>query len=58
VGRLAARHTLFLLAFAAMAIGFVAWVVLAFMLYGLMSSSAELVGFLMLIFTLAGAAMP
>lgn len=55
--RLAARHALFILAFAAMVIGFVAWVVLAFMLYGLMSSSGRVLGLLMLIFTLTGAAM-
>lgn len=54
---LAARHALFILAFAATAIGLVAWVVLAFMLYGLMSSSGRLLGLLMVIFTLAGAAM-
>ena len=57
LARLAARHALFIFAFAAMAIGFVAWVVLAFMLYGLMGSSGRLLGLLMLIFTLAGAAM-
>jgi hypothetical protein len=57
LGRLAARHAPFILAFAAMAIGFLAWVVLAFMLYRLMSSSGRLLGLLMLIFTLAGAAM-
>ncbi len=56
LARLATRHALFILAFAAMAIGFVVWVVLAFMLYGLMSSSGRLLGLLMLIFTLAGAA--
>lgn len=45
VARLAARHALFILAFAAMAIGFIAWVVLAFTLYGLMSSSGRLLDF-------------
>jgi len=45
VARLAARHALFILAFAAMAIGFIAWVVLAFTLHGLMSSSGRLLDF-------------
>jgi hypothetical protein len=57
LARLAARHAVFILAFAAMLIGFVAWVTLAFMLYGLMSSSGRLLGLLMLTFTVAGAAM-
>lgn len=55
--RLGASHGLFTLAFASMAIGFVAWVVLAFMLYRLMSSYGRAAGLLMLIFTVAGAAM-
>jgi len=54
----AARHAVFILAFAAMVIGFVvAWVVLAVMLYGLMSSFGRLLGLLMVIFTVAGAGM-
>jgi uncharacterized protein DUF4386 len=56
--RLDARHAMFILAFAVMVIGFVvAWVVLAFMLYGLMGSSGQLLGLLMVIFTVAGAGM-
>jgi hypothetical protein len=58
LARLAARHAVFILAFAAMAIGFVvAWVVLAFMLNRLMSSSGRLAGVLMVTFTVAGAGM-
>jgi hypothetical protein len=57
LARLAARHAVFIQAFAAMLIGFVAWVALAFMLYGLMSFSGRLLGLLMLTFTVAGAAM-
>jgi hypothetical protein len=58
LARLDARHAMFILAFAAMLIGFVvAWVVLAFMLYGLMGSSGQLLGLLMVIFTVAGAGM-
>ena len=55
--RLVANHAQFDLAFAAMAIGFVAWVVLGFLLYRLMSSSGRLSGLLMVTFTLAGVAM-
>jgi Domain of unknown function (DUF4386) len=58
LARLDARHAMFILAFAVMVIGFVvAWVVLAFMLYGLMGSSGQLLGLLMVIFTVAGAGM-
>ena len=56
-GRLAASHTIFDLAFAAMAIGFAAWVALAVLLYRLVSWSGRLSGALMLIFTAAGVAM-
>lgn len=55
--RLAAEHALFGLALASMAVGFVTWLVLAVMLYRLMSSSGRLPGLLMLLFTVAGAAM-
>ena len=57
LARLADRDALFIPAFAAMAIGFVAWLVLACMLYGLMSSSGRLLGLLMVIFTAAGVAI-
>jgi hypothetical protein len=40
-----------------MAIGFAAWIVLAVLLYRLMSSSGRLPGILMLTFTVAGVAM-
>jgi hypothetical protein len=57
LGHLAADHALFSLAFAAMGIGFAAWIVLGLMLYRLMSSAGRLLGLLMLVFTVAGVAM-
>lgn len=57
LGRLAARHALFTLGVAASVIGFGAWIVLAFMLYRLMSSSGRFLGLLMVIFTVSGVAM-
>ncbi len=57
LGRLATRHALFTLGVAASVIGFGAWIVLAFMLYRLMSSSGRFLGLLMVIFTVSGVAM-
>lgn len=57
LARLASRHASFVAAFAAMVIGFAAWVPLALLLYRLTSFSGRLLGLLMLIFTLAGTAM-
>ncbi len=56
-GHLAANPALFGVAFAAMAIGFAAWVVLGVLLYRLMSSSGRLAGILLVIFTVVGVAM-
>jgi hypothetical protein len=55
--RLAASPATFNFAFAAMAIGFVVWVVLAFLLYGLMGAAGRGLGAAMLVLTVAGAAV-
>ena len=56
LARLAANQTQFVLALASSAIGFSAWVVLAVLLYRLMSSAGRIAGLLMLIPAVAGVA--
>ena len=57
LSRLVANQAMFTLAFVASVIGFSAWVVLAVLLYRLMSSAGRLSGALMLLFAVAGTAM-
>jgi hypothetical protein len=56
LARLTTSHTLFTLAFVASVIGFAAWVVVGILLYRLMSSAGQILGIVMLIFVVAGAA--
>jgi hypothetical protein len=55
--RLAGSDTAFTAAYAALVVSFVTWVVLAFMLHRLMGRFGQRIGFAMVAFTLAGAAM-
>lgn len=55
--RLTVSHNVFSSAFAAMAVGFLCWALLAYQLYRLTSPSGRVLAALMVIFTIAGVAM-